>query len=169
MSRLDHRSASSPTCLLFLRKAQGTRVWLSYSCTRQSSPTGHTRPSTFRLLVSALWKRYAHKTVSQKTKTPKQGISMDGDKLGLTSEMPSRGCFFFIVSPSPTDKNRRYVHSIERPTGQTSAPRVRLSTRPHAKPFSSLALCRSYCDFLNRIEGLPDFVVVMESGHLRKP
>ena len=93
---------------------------------------------------------------------------MGGDKPGLTSEKPTKGHFFYIVSPSPTDKNRRYVHSIERPTDHTSAPKVRLSTRPLAKPFTSLALCRSYCDFLNRVEGLPDFVVVMESGHLRR-
>ena len=93
---------------------------------------------------------------------------MVGDKPGLTSEKPSNGCFFYIVSPSHTDNNRRYVNSIERPTGDTSGPKVRLSTRPLAKPFTSLALCRSYCDFLNRVEGLPDFVVVMESGHLRK-
>ena len=83
------------------------------------------------------------------------------DKAGLTSEKPSKGCFFYIVSSSPTD-NRRYVHSIERPKVRTSTPKVRLSTRPLAKPFTSLALCRSYCDFLNRVEGLPDFVVVME-------
>jgi len=93
---------------------------------------------------------------------------MDGDKPGLTSEKPSKGCFFYIVSPSPTDESRRYVHCIERPTDRTSAPKVRLSTRPLAKAFTSLALCRSYCDFLNRVEGLPDFVVVMESCHLRK-
>jgi len=92
---------------------------------------------------------------------------MDGDKLGLTSEKPSKGFFFYIVTPSPTDKNRRYVHSIDRPTDQTSAPKVRLSTRSLAKPFTSLALCRSYCDFLNRVQGLPDFVVVMEPDHLR--
>jgi hypothetical protein len=92
---------------------------------------------------------------------------MVGDKPALTSEKPSKGCFFYIVSPSHTDKNRRYVNSIERPTGD-SAPKVRLSTRSLAKPFTSLALCRSYCDFLNRVEGLPDFVVVMESGHLLK-
>ncbi len=93
---------------------------------------------------------------------------MDGDKLGLTSEKPSKGSFFYIVSPSPTDENRRYVHSIERPADHTSAPKVRFSSRPLAKPFTSLALCRSYCDFLNRVDGLPDFVVVMESCHLRK-
>jgi hypothetical protein len=90
------------------------------------------------------------------------------DKPCLTSEKPSKGCFFYIVSPSHTDNNRRYVNSIERPTGESSAPKVRLSTRSLAKPFTSLALCRSYCDFLNRVEGLPDFVVVMESGHLLK-
>ena len=93
---------------------------------------------------------------------------MNGGKPGLTSEKPSKGCFFYIVSPSPTDESRRYVHCIERPTDRTSAPKVRLSTRPLAKAFTSLALCRSYCDFLNRVEGLPDFVVVMESCHLRK-
>ena len=92
---------------------------------------------------------------------------MVGDKRALTSEKPSKGCFFYIVSPSHTDQNRRYVDSIERPTGD-SAPKVRLSTRSLAKPFTSLALCRSYCDFLNRVEGLPDFVVVMESAHLLK-
>ncbi len=93
---------------------------------------------------------------------------MDHDNTALTTEKPSKGCFFYIVSPSPTDKNRRYVHSIERPTDHASAPKVRLSARPLAKPFTSLGLCRCYCDFLNRVEGLPDFVVVMESGHLRK-
>ena len=93
---------------------------------------------------------------------------MVGDKPALTSEKPSKGCFFYIVSPTQTDKNRRYVNSIERPTDDSCAPKVRLSTRSLAKPFTSLALCRSYCDFLNRVEGLPDFVVVMESGHLLK-
>jgi hypothetical protein len=87
---------------------------------------------------------------------------MVGDKPALTSEKPSKGCFFYIVSPDPTDKNQRYVHSIERPTLHASAPKVRLCTRALAKPFVSLGLCRSYCDFLNRVEGLPDFVVVME-------
>jgi hypothetical protein len=104
----------------------------------------------------------------EKTETANTGISMVGDKPSLISEKPSKGCFFYIVSPSPTDKNRRYVNSIERPTNNGSGPKVRLSTRSLAKPFTSLALCRSYCDFLNRVEGLPDFVVVMESGHLRK-
>jgi hypothetical protein len=103
-----------------------------------------------------------------KAEVPNRGISMVGDKPGLTSEKPSKGCFFYIVSPSHADKNGRYVKSIERPTDDTSGPRVRFSTRCLAKPFTSLALCRSYCDFLNRVEGLPDFVVVMESGHLRK-
>jgi hypothetical protein len=93
---------------------------------------------------------------------------MDGVKPGLTSEKPSKGCFFYIVSPGPTDENRRYVHSIERPAHRTATPKVRLSTRHLAKPFTSLTLCRSYCDFLNRVEGLPDFVVVMESAHPRK-
>jgi hypothetical protein len=87
---------------------------------------------------------------------------MDCDNRGLTSEKPSKGCFFYIVSPDPPDKNRRYVQSIERPTDHTSAPKVRLCTRTLAKAFASLGLCRSYCDFLNRVEGLPDFVVVME-------
>jgi hypothetical protein len=104
----------------------------------------------------------------EKTETPNKGISMVGGKPGLTSEKPSKGCFFYIISPSHTDKNRRYVNSIERPTDDSCAPKVRLSTRSLAKPFTSLALCRSYCDFLNRVEGLPDFVVVMESGHLLK-
>ena len=104
----------------------------------------------------------------EKPEVPNRGVSMVGHKPGLMSEKPSKGCFFYIVSPSHTDKNRRYVNSIERPTDDTSGPKVRFSTRTLAKPFVSLALCRSYCDFLNRVEGLPDFVVVMESGHLRK-
>jgi hypothetical protein len=93
---------------------------------------------------------------------------MDGNRPGLTSERPSHGCFFYIVSPDSGDGDRRYVHSIERPKTQPSAPKVRLSGRPLAKRFTSLALCRSYCDFLNRIEGLSDFVVVMEPGHVIK-
>jgi hypothetical protein len=93
---------------------------------------------------------------------------MVSDKQGLTSEKPSKGCFFYIVNPSHTDTNRRYVNSIERPTNRSCAPKVRLSTRSLAKPFTSLALCRSYCDFLNRVEGLPDFVVVMEYGHVAR-
>jgi hypothetical protein len=89
---------------------------------------------------------------------------MTGDKRGLTSEKPTEGCFYFIVSPSLTDKTRRYVYSIERPTIETTPPKVRFSGRALAKRFTSLALCRSFCDFLNRVEGLPDFVVVMEPG-----
>jgi hypothetical protein len=104
----------------------------------------------------------------EKTEIPNRDISMVRDKPGLTSEKPSKGCFFYIVSPCHADKNRRYVNSIERPTDDTSGPKVRFSTRSLAKPFTSLALCRSYCDFLNRVEGLPDFVVVMESGHQLK-
>jgi hypothetical protein len=98
----------------------------------------------------------------EKPRRENGGISMDCDKRGLTSEKPSKGCFFYIVSPDPPDKNRRYVHSIERPADHTSVPKVRLCPRTLAKPFASLGLCRSYCDFLNRVEGLPDFVVVME-------
>jgi hypothetical protein len=98
----------------------------------------------------------------EKLRLENGGISMDRDKPGLTSEKPSEGHFFYIVSPDPPDKNRRYVHSIERPGDDTSVPKVRLCTRPLAKPFASLGLCRSYCDFLNRVEGLPEFVVVME-------
>ena len=93
---------------------------------------------------------------------------MNGDKTALTAEKPTSGCFFYIVSPSIEQDTRRYVSSIERPADESCAPKVRFSTRPLAKPFSSLALCRSYCDFLNRAEGLPDFVVVMESGGLLK-
>jgi hypothetical protein len=93
---------------------------------------------------------------------------MHGDRPVLISEKPHEGCFFYIVSPSSSDQNRCYVHSLERQKDRTSAPKVRLSTRPLAKAFASLALCRSYCDFLNRVEGLPDFVVVMESGHPHK-
>ena len=93
---------------------------------------------------------------------------MDRDETGLQSEKPSEGYFFYIVSPNLMDSDRCYVHSVERPTVQTSAPKVRLSVRALAKRFTSLALCRSYCDFLNRAEGLPDFVVVMESSHLLK-
>jgi hypothetical protein len=87
---------------------------------------------------------------------------MGDGKAGLRSEKPPRGCFFYIVSSGPTDENCRYVHSIEQPKVRASAPKVRLSARPLAKRFVSLALCRSYCEFLNRVEGLPDFVVVME-------
>jgi len=93
---------------------------------------------------------------------------MDCNQPGLTSEKPSNGCFFYIVCPNHVDKNRRYVHSIERPAVRAAVPKVRLSGRPLAKAFTSLALCRSYCDFLNRLEGLPDFAVVMEPGHLLK-
>ena len=81
---------------------------------------------------------------------------------GLTSEKPSRGCFYYVVSLGSADKDRRYVHSIGRAKDRTSAPSLRFSTRLLAKRFSSLAVCRSYCDFLNRVEGLPEFVVVME-------
>jgi len=49
---------------------------------------------------------------------------MVGDKPALTSEKPSKGCFFYIVSPSHTDKNRRYVNSIERPTDDSCGPKV---------------------------------------------
>ena len=98
----------------------------------------------------------------EKLRLENGGISMDCDKRGLTSEKPSKGCFFYIVSPDPPDKSRRYGHSIERPADDTAVPKVRLCPRPLAKPFTSLGLCRSYCDFLNRVEGLPDFVVVME-------
>jgi hypothetical protein len=88
---------------------------------------------------------------------------MDGHKKGFSSEKPPKGHFFYIVTPHPPDKNGRYVRSIERPT-DASGPRVLLSSRTLAKPFSSLALCRAYCDFLNRTEGLDDFIVVMEAG-----
>ena len=90
---------------------------------------------------------------------------MDRDETGLQSEKPSEGCFFYIVSPNVAESDRRYVHSIER-TKVESAPKVCLSVRALAKRFTSLTLCRSYCDFLNRAEGLPDFVVVMEPARL---
>ena len=86
---------------------------------------------------------------------------MDRDEPGLASDKPATGCFFYIVSPNPSDKNRRYVQSIERPPDHISAPKVRLGTRALAKPFVSLGLCHSYCDFLNRVEER-GFVVVME-------
>ena len=81
---------------------------------------------------------------------------------GLASETPPRGCFYYVVSPDSTEKDRCYVHSIDRAKNQPSAPSIRFSTRLLAKRFNSLAVCRSYCDFLNRVEGLPEFVVVME-------
>lgn len=89
-------------------------------------------------------------------------MNLDGHMRGLTSERPSKGCFYYVVSLGSTDKDRRYVHSVERAKDKTSAPRIRFSTRLLGKRFSSLAVCRSYCDFLNRVEGLPEFVVVME-------
>jgi hypothetical protein len=91
---------------------------------------------------------------------------MDCDKLELQSEKPPEGCFFCIVIPNVANGERRYVHSVDRAKARTSAPKVHLASRALAKRFTSLSLCRSYCDFLNRIEGLPDFVVVMESTRL---
>jgi|SRR5580700_1381159 hypothetical protein len=44
-----------------------------------------------------------------------RGISMVGDKPSLISEKPSKGCFFYIVSPSPTDKNRRRLFQLVQP------------------------------------------------------
>jgi len=81
---------------------------------------------------------------------------------GLTSETPSTGCFYYVVTSDARNQDRRYVQSIARAKDQTSAPSIRFSSRILAKRFSSLAVCRSYCDFLNRAEGLPEFMVVME-------
>lgn len=98
----------------------------------------------------------------EKTLNPKPGTTIGGQMTGLTSEKPSRGCFYYLVSLDCVDKERRYVHSIERAKDTRSAPRIRFCARLLAKRFDSLAVCRSYCDFLNRTEGLQEFVVVME-------
>jgi hypothetical protein len=109
--------------------------------------------------------------VNMRELTPQNGgISAGGHMKGLTSETPSTGCFYYIINinPATKDKDRCYVHSVERATDHASAPKIRLSNRLLAKRFNSLAICRSYCDFLNRAEGLAEFVVVMESSHPRQ-
>jgi len=81
---------------------------------------------------------------------------------GLTSEAPATGCFYYVVTSGATNNDRRYVQSVARAKDQNSSPIIQFSSRILAKRFSSLAVCRSYCDFLNRAEGLPEFLVVME-------
>jgi hypothetical protein len=81
-------------------------------------------------------------------------------------DVAPKGFYFYIATtPNPTDKGRRYLHTIHRPQEAFGGVRVTLSpTRSLAKPFDQLALARAYADFLNRADDLDDFCVVLEAG-----
>ena len=81
-------------------------------------------------------------------------------------ETAPRGFYFYLATTlSPTDKKRRYLHSIHRPEKPFREVHVTLSpTRSLAKPFDRLALARAYADFLNRMEGAGKFCIVLEAG-----
>ncbi len=69
--------------------------------------------------------------------------------------------------PSPTDKSRRYLHSIHHPEKPFGEARVTLSpTRGLAKPFDRLTLARAYADFVNRVGGVAEFCIVLEAGRV---
>ena len=81
-------------------------------------------------------------------------------------EVAPRGFYFYLATtPNPTDKGRRYLHSIHRPEKPFGEVRMTLSpTRSLAKPFDRLSLARASADFLNRIDSYAGFCVVLEAG-----
>ena len=83
-------------------------------------------------------------------------------------EFAPRGFYFYLATtPNPTDKGRRYLHSIHRPEKPFGEVHVTLSpTRSLAKPFDRLALARAYADFVNRVGGVAEFCVVLEAGRV---
>jgi len=83
-------------------------------------------------------------------------------------EVAPKGFYFYLATtPSQTDKGRRYLHSIHRPEKPFGEVRVTLSiTRGLAKPFDRLTLARAYADFLNRMDGVAEFCVVLEAGRV---
>ena len=83
-------------------------------------------------------------------------------------EIAPKGFYFYLATtPSPTDKGRRHLYAILRPKQRFGEVRVTLSPeRNLAKPFDRLALARAYADFLNRMDGLLEFRVVLEAGRV---
>ena len=83
-------------------------------------------------------------------------------------EIAPRGCYFYLVTtPSPTDKGRRYLHSIHRPDKPFGEARVTVSpTRELAKAFDRHTLALSYADYLKKIEGVAEFSIVLEAGRV---
>ena len=83
-------------------------------------------------------------------------------------EIAPHGYYFYLATTaSPTDKGRRYLHSIHRPEKPFGEARVTLSpTRGLAKPFDRLTLARAYADFVNRVGGVAEFCIVLEAGRV---
>jgi hypothetical protein len=83
-------------------------------------------------------------------------------------EIAPHGYYFYLATtPSPTDKGRRYLHSIHRPEKPFGEAKVTLSpTRGLAKPFDRFTLARAYADFVNRVGGVAEFCIVLEAGRV---
>lgn len=83
-------------------------------------------------------------------------------------EIAPHGYYFYLATtPSPTDKGRRYLHSVHRPEKPFGEAKVTLSpTRGLAKPFDRLTLARAYADFVNRVGGVAEFCIVLEAGRV---
>jgi hypothetical protein len=83
-------------------------------------------------------------------------------------EVAPHGYYFYLATTlSPTDKGRRYLHSIHRPEKPFGEAKVTLSpTRGLAKPFDRLTLARAYADFARRVGGVAEFCIVLEPGRV---
>ena len=83
-------------------------------------------------------------------------------------EIAPHGFYFYLVTtPSPTDKGRRYLHSIHHPDKPFGEAHVTVSsTRELAKAFDRLTLALAYTDYLNKLGGLAEFSIVLETGRV---
>jgi len=92
--------------------------------------------------------------------TPKQATQQP--------EIAPHGYYFYLATtPSPTDRGRRYLHSIHRSEKPFGEAKVTLSpTRGLAKPFDRLTVARAYADFANRVGGVAEFCIVLEPGRV---
>lgn len=83
-------------------------------------------------------------------------------------EAAPKGFYFYLATtPCSTEKGRRYLHSIHRPEKPFGDVSLTLSpTRSMAKPFDRLTVARAYADFLNRMDGVARFYIVIEAGRV---
>jgi hypothetical protein len=81
-------------------------------------------------------------------------------------EIAPHGYYFYLATtPSPTDKGRRYLHSIHRPEKPFGEARV----KPNAGASESLRsthLARAYPDLVNRVGGVAELCIVLEAGRV---
>lgn len=72
------------------------------------------------------------------------------------------GSFFYVVSPTPQDPKRTYLHAVRRPQ-KGGTPKILMThSKGLAMKFSSRQLCGAYVMFLVSLPIDTDFSLAME-------